>query len=177
MNPMSRRAGRCQGGSSAAWSGQSASRCTLPLHARGGEEEAGEAGRRLCLWRDGGRETGMGEERVGSAVDARRRDARSPPSKTADTTRDFPADPVLDRIYLLRQLRTRTWSQAGNTQPGLRMAAAGAAAEAYYMAIWPPPPPFLFTFSSIYHIIMYFKCFNENRFRSTLHEFNINKSN
>ena len=120
----------------------------------------------------------MGEEGASSAVDARRRDARSPPSETADTTRDFPADPALDRIYLLRQLRTRTWSQAGNTQPGSRMVAAGAAAaEAHYMAIWPSPPPFLFTFSSIYHIIMYFECFNENGFRSTLHEFNINKSN
>ena len=87
----------------------------------------------------------MGEEGVGSAVDARWRNAWSPPSKTADMTCNFPADPALNRIYLLHQLQTQTWSQVGNTQPGSRMAAVGAeAAEAYYMAIWPPSPFFIY---------------------------------
>ena len=120
---------------------------------------------------------GRGEEGAGSAVDAHQRDTQSPPSETADMTCDLPADP-----------RSTTSISSANSEPerGVKrgihswarewQAAGAAAAEAYYMAIW-PPPPFLFTFSSIYHIIMYFKCFNENRFRSTLHEFNINKSN
>ena len=80
--------------------------------------EEGEAERCLCLWRDRGRGPGMGEEGGSSTFDARRHDTRSPPSETADTTRDFPADPALDHIYLLPQLQTRTWSQAGITQPG-----------------------------------------------------------
>ena len=86
-----------------------------------GEEEEGEAEHCLCLWRDRGVGTGMGEEGAGSTVDARQRDAWSLPSKTADMTHDthdFPADPMLNRIYLLCQLRTRMWSQVGNTQPG-----------------------------------------------------------
>ena len=39
--------------------------------------------------------TGMGEERVSGAVNTCQHDARSLPSKTADATCDFPADPML----------------------------------------------------------------------------------
>ena len=44
--------------------------------------------------------TGRGEERAGSAVNTCQHDARPLPSKTADVTCDFPADPMLARSEL-----------------------------------------------------------------------------
>ena len=98
---------------------------------------------------DGKGSTGRGEEGAGSAVNARQHNTWSSPSKTADATHDFPADPMLDcskQPHLSLPTLNPNMESSGEYTAGL---ANGGSSRALLHGYMPLPPPFLFTFSSI----------------------------